>query len=164
MLLRHNDSAVYMSLLTKVPTCIMLLLYFYSFSLKWKLLFVVFKSLSPKVSWTKRLILLFRIKYQTRCYFPVPPYVWFTLFFFLPGTMIPESGGMYSYMYRAFGPVPAFLYMWVTTLTRNSAGTAVVAITFANYFIQLLLPHCEAAPAIPARFFAAALIGVFMDI
>lgn len=74
------------------------------------------------------------------------------------GTMIPESGGMYSYLFRAFGPVPAFLYMWVTTLTRNSAGTAVIAITFANYFIQLVLPNCEAAPEISARLFAAALI------
>ncbi|KAG7168110.1 Y+L amino acid transporter 2-like 12 [Homarus americanus] len=74
------------------------------------------------------------------------------------GTMIPESGGMYSYLHRAFGPVFAFLYMWVTILTRNSAGTAVIAITFANYFLQLWLSDCETVPTIPARLIAAALI------
>ncbi|XP_069182603.1 Y+L amino acid transporter 2-like [Procambarus clarkii] len=74
------------------------------------------------------------------------------------GTMIPESGGMYTYLHRAFGPVFAFLYMWVTILTRNSAGTAVIAVTFANYFLQLVLPHCDTVPAVPARLIAAALI------
>ncbi|KAK8753975.1 hypothetical protein OTU49_005486 [Cherax quadricarinatus] len=75
------------------------------------------------------------------------------------GTMIPESGGMYTYLHRAFGPVFAFLYMWVTILTRNSAGTAVIAVTFSNYFLQLVLPNCESVPAIPARLLAAALIS-----
>lgn len=74
------------------------------------------------------------------------------------GTMIPESGGMYSYIHRAFGPVPAFLYMWVTNLTRSSAGTAVIAITFAQYLLQLVIPNCEDVPVLAARVLAAALI------
>lgn len=77
------------------------------------------------------------------------------------GTMIPESGGMYSYLHTAFGPVPAFLYMWVTNLTRSSAGTAVIAITFGQYLLQLIIPDCE-VPALAARFLAAALICFLM--
>ncbi|XP_047472667.1 Y+L amino acid transporter 2-like [Penaeus chinensis] len=74
------------------------------------------------------------------------------------GTMIPESGGMYCYLHEAFGAVPAFLYMWVTTVIRNSAGAAIVALTFANYLLQPLFPDCEAVSDAATRLIAAALI------
>lgn len=73
------------------------------------------------------------------------------------GTMIPESGGMYSYLFEAFGSVPAFLYMWVTVFVRNSAGCAIVALTFANYLLQPLF-ECGGIPDVAARLIAAVLI------
>lgn len=72
--------------------------------------------------------------------------------------MIPESGGMYCYLHEAFGALPAFLYMWVTTVIRNSAGAAIVALTFANYLLQPLFPGCEAVSDAATRLIAALLI------
>ncbi|ROT84112.1 amino acids transporter [Penaeus vannamei] len=62
---------------------------------------------------------------------------------------------MYCYLHEAFGAVPAFLYMWVTTVIRNSAGAAIVALTFANYLLQPLFPDCEAVSDAATRLIAA---------
>ncbi|KAG0716343.1 Y+L amino acid transporter 2 [Chionoecetes opilio] len=74
------------------------------------------------------------------------------------GTMIPESGGMYAYLHAAFGPLPAFLYVWVTAVIRNNAGGAVVALTFAYYLLRAVLEECEAVPEAAVRLVAALLI------
>lgn len=80
------------------------------------------------------------------------------------GTMIPESGGMYCYLHEAFGALPAFLYMWVTTVIRNSAGAAIVALTFANYLLQPLFPDCEAVSDAATRLIAAVLICEYLRV
>lgn len=74
------------------------------------------------------------------------------------GTMIPESGGMYVYLHEAFGPLIAFLYMWVTAVMRNNAGSVVVALTFSSYMIQGIVGECEAVPDAAVRLVAAILI------
>lgn len=52
------------------------------------------------------------------------------------GTAIPESGGDYAYIKRSFGPLPAFLFLYVALFIIMPAGNAVAALTFAHYIVQ----------------------------
>lgn len=67
----------------------------------------------------------------------------FNFFFFIPGTMIPKSGGDYAYISVAFGPLPAFLYLWVALLILVPTGNAITALTFAQYLLKPCYPACE---------------------
>ncbi|KAK0179337.1 hypothetical protein PV327_005097 [Microctonus hyperodae] len=58
------------------------------------------------------------------------------------GTMIPKSGGDYAYISDAFGPLPAFLYLWVALFILVPTGNAITALTFATYILQSLWPGC----------------------
>src|SRR2546422_1576244 len=49
----------------------------------------------------------------------------------------PEVGGQYAYLREAFHPAVAFLYGWALLLVIQTGGMAAVAVTFANYFIEL---------------------------
>lgn len=61
----------------------------------------------------------------------------------LLGTMIPKSGGDYAYISVAFGPLPAFLYLWVALLILVPTGNAITALTFAQYLLKPYWPDCE---------------------
>jgi APA family basic amino acid/polyamine antiporter len=50
---------------------------------------------------------------------------------------LPEVGGQYAYLREAFHPSVAFLYGWVLLLVVQTGGMAAVAVTFANYFLEL---------------------------
>jgi len=50
------------------------------------------------------------------------------------GAMMPEPGGMYLYIGRAFGPLPGFLYGWISYFVILAGAGAAVAIGFAEYF------------------------------
>lgn len=49
------------------------------------------------------------------------------------GAMLPDAGGPYVYIRRAFGPLPAFLYGWMVLLSIASGAIAAVAMAFAGY-------------------------------
>lgn len=59
------------------------------------------------------------------------------------GTSIPRSGGDYAYVLEAFGPLAAFLRLWVTVLVVQPATLAVLGLTFATYMVKPLYPDCE---------------------
>uniref|UniRef100_A0A915N0J8 Amino acid permease/ SLC12A domain-containing protein n=1 Tax=Meloidogyne javanica TaxID=6303 RepID=A0A915N0J8_MELJA len=74
------------------------------------------------------------------------------------GTRIPKSGGDYVYISEAFGPLPAFLFLWIALLIVNPTSNAVIALTFAQYVLKPFFPACP-VPEIPVRIIAAAIIG-----
>ncbi len=47
--------------------------------------------------------------------------------------MFPRAGGQYAYIKEIFGPLPAFLFAWVTFVVINGSGIAALALTFAKY-------------------------------
>jgi APA family basic amino acid/polyamine antiporter len=50
---------------------------------------------------------------------------------------MPEVGGQYAYLRRAFHPLAGFLYGWVLLLVIETGGMAAVTVTFARYLLEL---------------------------
>lgn len=73
------------------------------------------------------------------------------------GTSVPKSGGEYTYIRLAYGPLPAFLYLWSTALIIMPCSSAITALTFANYVLQPFYHQC-APPEEPVRLAALALL------
>lgn len=79
------------------------------------------------------------------------------------GTCMPASGGDYSYINKAYGSLPSFLFLWVTVMIIIPGGNAVAALTFANYLLQPIYLDCplpEDAVRLVAVFILVTLISV----
>src|SRR5437762_6961502 len=50
------------------------------------------------------------------------------------GAAMPEAGGQYVYLTRAYGPASGFLYGWTSSVVINPASIAAIAVGFATYF------------------------------
>ncbi|XP_047485270.1 Y+L amino acid transporter 2-like isoform X2 [Penaeus chinensis] len=74
------------------------------------------------------------------------------------GTMIPQSGGSYTYLHEAFGPAVAFLDLWLSVTIGIPCGRAIGALTFANYVVQPFFPACARVPQAAVKLLAIALI------
>lgn len=72
------------------------------------------------------------------------------------GAMLPDAGGPYVYIRRAFGPLPAFLYGWMVLLSIASGAIAAVSMGFAGYLGRFV----DLAPVGGAIGVAAATITV----
>lgn len=71
------------------------------------------------------------------------------------GTSVTRSGGDYAYIYVAFGPLAAFLRLWIALLIIRPTTQAIVAITFAEYAVKPFFPECS-PPENSIRLLAAA--------
>ncbi|KAK2166808.1 hypothetical protein LSH36_35g08111 [Paralvinella palmiformis] len=76
------------------------------------------------------------------------------------GTTIRKSGGEYSYLLSAFGPlnkhvgnIPAFLFAWVNMMLLKPASVAIITLTFATYCMQPFYDVCS-PPASAKRMLA----------
>src|SRR5881296_1911564 len=49
------------------------------------------------------------------------------------GAAMPEAGGQYVYLTRAYGPASGFLYGWTSGVVINPASIAAIAVGFATY-------------------------------
>lgn len=74
------------------------------------------------------------------------------------GTAIPKSGGDYAYIYEAYGPLPAFLYLWDATVIFVPSTNAIMGLTFASYVFQPLFAAGCQVPTIGLQLFAAVTI------
>lgn len=78
------------------------------------------------------------------------------------GTMIPKSGGDYAYIFTAFGPLPAFLFLWVALLIIQPTSNAIAGITFANYILEPIYSGCT-PPDNAVRLVAAVVICEYTE-
>ncbi len=77
--------------------------------------------------------------------------------------MLPRTGGIYVYLRRAFGPLPAFLFGWAELWMLRPAAYGAIAITCSEYGWRLVGADGEAAlvgPLSGAQATAAVLIVV----
>ncbi len=73
------------------------------------------------------------------------------------GTSILKSGSDYAYINEAFGPFPAFLFLWVAIIIIMPTGNAVCALTFSYYTLQPIFPTCEPPQSVIVLLAAAAI-------
>src|SRR2546430_6164885 len=50
------------------------------------------------------------------------------------GAAMPQAGGQYVYLTKAYGPVWGYLYGWASGVVINPASIAAIAVWFATYF------------------------------
>jgi len=58
------------------------------------------------------------------------------------GLLIPKSGGEYQYLMKAFGCLPAFLFVW-TWVPVKALAAAILMLIFASYVIEPFFPGCS---------------------
>lgn len=80
------------------------------------------------------------------------------------GSMMPETGGQYYFMYKTYGKFWAYLFGWANFAVVNTAGTAGIAFIcsqYAEYFYKLprFSPQIEHSISIHAPF-----IGVILPL
>ena len=80
------------------------------------------------------------------------------------GTMIPTSGGEYTYIREAFGALPAFLYAWTACIVIKPSQLAIICLIFGEYIVTPFFPDCTTRSDIQhiIKLLAALAIGKFI--
>ncbi|KAB0380168.1 hypothetical protein FD755_007952 [Muntiacus reevesi] len=74
------------------------------------------------------------------------------------GTLVPESGGEYTYILRTFGSLPAFLVIYMFVLVGRPATIAAISLSFAEYVLVPFYPGCSSLPQAMLKVVAATCI------
>ncbi|XP_065065022.1 b(0,+)-type amino acid transporter 1-like isoform X4 [Rhopilema esculentum] len=59
------------------------------------------------------------------------------------GTTIQESGGEYTYLNKAFGPIPAFMFSWSSILVLRPASLSAICLACGQYIVEPFYPSLE---------------------
>ena len=59
------------------------------------------------------------------------------------GTSILKSGADYAYLHEAYGPLPAFLFLWVAVVIIMPTSNAISGLAFSHYVLQPIYPDCD---------------------
>ncbi|XP_033096245.1 cystine/glutamate transporter-like [Anneissia japonica] len=76
------------------------------------------------------------------------------------GTTFSKSGGDYTYLLEAFGPLVAFLRVWTSIVAVRTGSWAIISVTFARYLTEPFLHNCDEEPVIAVRLLSAAILFV----
>ncbi|XP_059162459.1 b(0,+)-type amino acid transporter 1-like [Physella acuta] len=77
------------------------------------------------------------------------------------GTLIPKSGGTYTYLFLGFGRFVSFLYIIQSTLIIIPGLFVVYMLTFAKYLVSLL-PICQSSEQLEKLIAATVLITLYL--
>ena len=85
------------------------------------------------------------------------------------GLLIKTSGAEYPYLFKAFGPLTAFLFSWSSNILLKPASMSVICLTFGNYVVEPFFSseNCgsiEARKNFLAKLLAALAIGECSEI
>nr|XP_039248246.1 b(0,+)-type amino acid transporter 1-like [Styela clava] len=74
------------------------------------------------------------------------------------GTMIPKSGAEYPYLLEAFGPIPAFLFVWTSSIVLKPSAVGIIGLVFGEYLIRPFFPNCDEIPTLAIKLASACCI------
>ena len=81
------------------------------------------------------------------------------------GTMIPRSGGEFTYLRFAYGNIPAFLMTFTTTIILKPAQMAAIVLATGDYVTEpiIALHHDPANRALVSKLLAAFFLGIYIS-
>ncbi|XP_033636077.1 b(0,+)-type amino acid transporter 1-like [Asterias rubens] len=80
------------------------------------------------------------------------------------GTLVPKSGGNYTYVLMAFGDLAGFMVVWAFAVIIKPCGIALSTLTLSTYVIDYIIPGDCAPPMAAVQLFAIVTIMLIVFI